>query len=830
MITNMNNEMKKRIPRFIVILIVGLGVWASAFCYPGIAQGAEAEDPEWMGKLQAKVRFNPEDNDARLELARAYYVQAGFRDYFQAKSWLWTENSFRKTALHSNLPQVSPKVAQSCRRQLLTILDRDPGAGLALAMAGDYHDYYNQKEIALWYYRQAVALQPDSTVIQLALADFYLSEWQPAKVLELLSKSSGPDVALRKGVAWLQSGEYQLALGYLLQADLLPPGLVITRDLNLCKIYGALGDYRRSQSFTADRFPGMIPGTLSKEFQGWSGFFAGAPEAAERYWSEGVKLNPDYYFWQSNRLGAGNGTLSNQVQSLTNLKRNNYLQSVAWIQQGQIDMRSDSGTAYRDFLAAIKADQRSLRGFLAAGQVAFQEKEYEKALDLLNQGLAVNGKFGPLLSKRADVYEALGRFTEAEQDREAAGVSANSKPDENSPFRLVPSWQSKNPAGAEPVNVVVQGNPRDLAGFWVSGDGKLWDWHPYWGGPVRIPGSLKQSWWLPVGPGLSGRVYYLGNLQPNKLTGTVNPPRITEDKRALAFSFPVPVKLVVSIERDASTPMAYVAPEWQAEHAIPVELFTPGKQTLDCWFQAVNGGWNRISFHVNIPGDPKPTAAPNQSVDTLPDDSTEAIDPPQLFGAWVGDEIRQGYPVFWNADRAAESRLWYLSDGGVWGEIPNTVAPSGYFTALVPETAVFVQIALKSLSGGAWMAYPVPELNQRLAKTQPCRFIAMAGSNTLDSRNVMIQPELSNSYPMANPAFYINPQLQWSLSNDLRIWSPWYQGFTARSWRLKFFPGQQLVYVRYKISSNSAPVYFTAIPVVLDTEPGTSSDSKSGTP
>jgi tetratricopeptide (TPR) repeat protein len=207
-----------------------------------MAAGAGSNDDELIGSLKTKISSNPEDWNSRWELARIYFKLAGFTKYGQEKSWLWTEPLFKRTELNKKLAPIFPQPSISCQQQLLQILDRNPEQPPALIMAGYYHDSINQKEIALWYFRRALALTPGSVEANTALADFYLDEWQPAEVLQLLSRFNSPELVLRKGIAEIQLGQYQLALGYLLQADPLPPEWQITKNLNLAKVYLALGD------------------------------------------------------------------------------------------------------------------------------------------------------------------------------------------------------------------------------------------------------------------------------------------------------------------------------------------------------------------------------------------------------------------------------------------------------------------------------------------------------------------------------------------------------------------------------------------------------------
>lgn len=823
---NFIHRIKINTRRVLFLIMLGLMIPASMILLPEGIWGAGAGERDRIRSLNARVLENPADHEARLKLAEAYFGLAGLKDYFLAKSWLWTESNFKKALLSPELPKVSPQVAQICGRQLLAVLDDNPDSVLALVMSGAYHDFHNQKEIAHWYYRRALELRPDSAISLLALADFYLSQWQPAKVLDLLSQKDGSDFALRKGIAWFQSGEYPMALGYLLQADPLPPWLQIARDLNLCKVYLALEDYNRFRNFQPEQFPGLIPGTIFQELEGWSAVLAGDVRAAERIWSEGEKMNPGYYFWQSNRLGWGFLTPPGLVQNMTGLKQNRFLRGAAWIQQGRLDMeKGDPGVCYRDYLAAINADPQSLVGYLAAARMAVREKEYEKALDILNRGMAVNPKFGPVLWLRAEVNEATGRFQEASRDREAVTANISLKPDAPAPLRLVPVRKAKK-ALDEPLKMIVQGNFQDLAGFWVSGDGKEWDWFPYWGGLMVVPGKQKQRWWVPVGPGLSGEAIYLEDAYPETFTD-MEQPRFIENENAVVFQFPVPVKLVFFFNQSASAPNAmgksYVSMEMKPEHAVPKGLFVPGNQSLDCWYQTGNGVWNKISFSVNIAGNPNRPAPDNWTNQGIkPEISTQTVSPPpKLASVIVMDAVAEGYPVLWSADQAVTSGLWILSNRGIWSEIPITINFFGYFTGVVPKTAVFCRIVRKSKEGGPVGYYSIPELNRRLSQNRPFRLKVNHGSEFVNSRNVLITIEPDHGFPVANPEItenQTNLQFQWSLSNDLKVWSPWCQGILTRSWRLNSAQGEQLVYVRYQ-TGGPAPVQITAVPVTLDTLP-----------
>lgn len=808
--------------RFSFIIIFGWVILFSVFNSPPLIHGAELGDIDHIKSLTVKIRSNPGDNDARWGLARTYFELAGFKEYFQAKSWLWTENSFRKAALSSKLPQVLPQAAQNCREQLLAILDRNPDNGLALTMAGDYHYFYNQKEIALWYYRRAVELSPDSKDALLALADFYLSEWQPTKVLELLSKNSGPDFAIRKGVSWIQLNEYQLALGYLLQAEPLPSWLQVTKGLNLYKAYLTLGDYSRCNNhFQTENFPGVIPATLFKELQGWTAFLANDFKTAERLWNEGTPINPDYYFWQSNQLGKRFPTLPDGTQNVPLFKRNNFLQATSWILQGYLyAQKSDPGFSYQAFLAGIKADHLSLVGFLAASRVLFQKQEYQKALDMLNQGLAVNSKFGPLLSERADVYQKLGRFNEAKQDREAARLNTRAGQDGTARLSLFPAWKVTDKSANESVNIVIRGDTQDLTGFWISGNGVDWDWVPYWGGPIMVPSRFKQGWWLPVGPGLSGQAYYLDNLITEIFQKPIDPPRVTDDGGFVVLKFPVPVKLVIRINQGNFTENSHVSEGFGLEHTVPTELFGPGNQMIDCWFQTMNGVWNRISFHITLPGDRNQTAPESRnSIENLSDESTESTSPPKLSSVMIADELPGYYKIIWSTDQAVSSWLRVLSERGQWSEIPAIIDPYGRFTGWVPKTAVFGRIALKSEAGDAVVYYSAPELNRRLGQNRLFRFIVNDGSILVNSRNITIKLETDNDFPVADQNTGESPEIQWSISNDQRVWSPWHQGFKTRQWRFNSGEGEQLVYIRYKLTGDPSPAKIAVIPVALDTLP-----------
>ena len=224
-----------------------------------------------------QIKTNPNEVAVRLESAKQYYQAAGIEQHLQERALLWTENQRRRSDLTKRLPPVDESLARQCQAQLIQVLQLDCTNQTALIMAGDYHALYRQPTTAVWYYQRALGLDPESIGARLALADLYLENWQPGEVLSLLESSSGSAVALRKGEAYLQRGEYQLAEACLAEATSLPLALQSVRDKDLLKIGLALGRAEAYQNLLTEIAPDqLILTTLAKRVTGL-GSLAGWP-------------------------------------------------------------------------------------------------------------------------------------------------------------------------------------------------------------------------------------------------------------------------------------------------------------------------------------------------------------------------------------------------------------------------------------------------------------------------------------------------------------------------------------------------------------------------
>ncbi len=636
-----------------------------------------AGDDATILKLKSRILQNPADNDTRLKLAGIYYELAGFQHHFTVKTLLWTEPLYKRAGFTNKLPQILPQPSTACQQLLLHILDRDGNNRSALVMAGNYHLYMNQKEIGLWYLRRVWERNPDSIEINLDLADYYLDEWLPAQVLKLLDRHNSPEACLRKGAALIQSGEYQLALGYLLKADPLPPLWEITRDLNLLKVYLILRDYQNFDSLIqmmqrrneVDSAP-IIAATLLKELQVWKAFWSGDSWQAQIFWNQGGKLFPEYYWWRVrwNLNSTHFASVTTPAGSLATFKDNNFIQAARQILRGREHVRNgDPDSATQSFAAAIKSDPSSVIGLLEAGNLQLKSNNYVQALEFYNQALKVNPKFIPILKKRAEIYQNSGNLVEAGRDREMIKLFSIAGVNEGAKLQFVPVGKEKTG-----IAVAVRGDTRYLTGIWFSPDGETWEWLPWWGGFLYIHSGIRQCWLVPAGKGLEGEACFIENLSSDLPRYTVKQPRIEID--------------------------------FESEGPGPETLKSEVKNNQNQDIVNQDGELPRLSFILtDTPGPGK---------------------------------IR----VRWRVDQPVSSYLEVLSNQGVWEQIPATADSSGVFSGLFPDkNVVFCRIVLKNQWGKLMGVYPVTELNRRLADNLPGWLVSNAVSGFVNRRNIEIQ-------------------------------------------------------------------------------------------
>ena len=450
-----------------------------------------------------QIKTNLEEVSLKLDLAMQCYQTAGIEQQLQVRALLWTENQRRRNDLTKRLPTVDASLARQCQALLIQVLQLDGNNQTALIMAGDYHALYHQPSTAAWYYQRALGLDSESIRARLALADLYLENWQPREVLGLLESSPGSAVAFRKGEAYLQCGEYQLAEVCFLEATSLPRALQSVRDKDLLKMGLALGRAETYQNLLTEITPEqLILTTLERELRGWEAWLGGRSSKANVIWGSGKQLNPDYSYWQTNltwlnlKEGAPNYSTPDSVDTDLN--------AALYLLYGQGHHRSQEyEAAYQSFTSAIKADRRSLVGFLEAGVVRASMDNYQKAIELYNQGLTINPNFSPLLLRRAEAYRRLGEAAKAETDRMAA---LRAKELAKQPARLSAVLQ---PLSSGKRSLWLKGEIRNLVGVWISTDARTWYFQPWWGGSVLIESSGQECWVVPVGRGVSGETIYL---------------------------------------------------------------------------------------------------------------------------------------------------------------------------------------------------------------------------------------------------------------------------------------------------------------------------------
>jgi hypothetical protein len=798
-----------------------------------------------------------DDFEIQYELAQDLYHTSGLVSYFEQRSMLWTENMKRRNDLLSKLPPISATKIKQFQAQVFHLLEINPNDPMSLLLAGDYHYYCHQKQTAFWYYQQAYKLMPQSEAVNLALADYYLYEWQPEKVQELLSGLKSPAVSLRKGAAYLQSGEYTLAFGYLTQANPLPSGWQITRDKDLYKADLALGEIKQIGTLVkATYLQSPFSGTIFWELLGWSAWLTGNHTAALNNWQSGKAINTDYKFWESNIEWLHPDT---HISFANNTKdfHDSDLDAAFEIAHGQMLIKEGQwDLAYKEYLSSIHHDHRSLIGFLGACTVQLLKRDYSEALDLCNQGLAVNHDFGPLLTKRAEAFEKLGRFNEATNDRtHAVTVKKVSNEDAILQLRLIENADERG-------IILVQGKMKDLVGFWVSEDGENWKWYPWWGGPIPVGNGLHKAWVIPCGPGLSGEAFYLEQVLPPIIQADSNALRVQDQQVLIQLQFPA--KLVLEFT-DQQKQKTYVVDEMTMEHRIPLSVFPDGKTELQICWQNETGFWgtfnNSLDLPVLLPKEPSQylintdTLITNHrrigfnlaSVGGSTDDVWVSLGETDIMEEWLpfqpviyytlsaGDgpktiigrfkdrsgniqevkldikldtsaptltllekvAVPQVLQLRWSANEAVSCWLRILNNEGKWQVVPALADSNNIYSGNVPvQEAVYCQIIAKDNAGNVRIISD-ETLNNQLRQAASVIFNvndhAPDGANKSSSRWITLKPNVAN--------------VNWAVSNDQLTWSAWQQGDAGLTWRINPGDGEQLIFIKYQMTDIALPQY-----------------------
>lgn len=771
-------------------------------------------------------------------LAEAFdiYEQAGFSRYFEELAWLWTETDKVRSALRGRMAEVSPEIAHQMQFVLLKVLQMNPGQPDALILAGKYHYYHKQKSTALWYFQKAITLKPGYEPAVLSLGDYYLSENNPDKALEVLKGKTTPGAFLRKGVAAMQKGQYHLALGYLLQAELYSGELAAVRNQNLAKVLRNIGDFSRAKTLAdlnAPKWPvGQI---LNQDLRISCAILEKNTQLASKLVEFGRTSFPEYPFWDFYQClitpldrQAPLPKLSPEYRAVVYL-----LQGQAYAKQNHLD------EAYQSFSNALKVDRRSLIAYYEAGMIQLKRKKIEAAVKLFSKGLEVNSGFVPLLTKRAMAYEKLGLLIEAEGDRAAIRL-ALAEP-------LTPPQFIVSRSETDETGIYLQQPSQKKLGLWYSSNGNDWTFS-FWE-RMAVSKKIGAVWIVPAGSGVSGTAY---RINIKKTNANWEPPIVTDN--ALEFRLPFSSRVIV----DELT--SYQGCGWMNEAVgrfakIALNHFDAGLQTFRIWYGLPDGTWlsglyrvNRIQsesgsgpdftvtapkvtnermIRLNIEIDGKRTDGIRMAVGAAgeppvwmpvkkvylyhlsPGDGVKTITvcfsdrmgkvtetrldveldttPPRIKDFNIGQQQFNHYLVSWAVDEPVSPHIRVFTDKGEWHEL-TVSAQAERFYAMVPDDSLLCQV-LSTDRAGNTSVYMDEGLNQQLGLIAPVQFGMPDGTVNTHSRNIQIKPSADG--------------LRWTLSNDLIDWSAWQEGSESVNWRIKATPGWQVVYIKYQSLDSS---------------------------
>lgn len=775
--------------------------WAIWFWIINLGFGLAAPAGK-LGALDLKDRFlqNPGVLTRELELAKFYYESAGFSDYFQVKSLWWTENAIRASDLRKKGPALSPSLAEEFRRRVITILEAEPNNTTALIMAGNYHLAFNQRETALWYYQRAAQIVPSSLEVCLALADYYLDGCQPMQALQILQGFEDQLAAFRKGEAYLQLGDYYLALGFLLQAGTLPGGFQITRDKDLFKVYLAFGEPGQAGRLIINENILTVQGILLRELQGWLAWWDGDSQAALESFQLGSEINRDYRYWVSDILVLKQGTIP--ASDFPDKLGDTYLNSVSKIFLGQVYWKTGQlDQAYRFYLDATKLDRSTLVGFLMAGDVLLKQKQYAKALQTFSQGLEINPVFSPLLAKRVEVFEKLGETIKTVKEVELLNKS----------FEALKSSSKISGTLTGVANgkiiLTLKGTLRNMVGLWASSDGLQWDWYQWWGGPLIFKGSVRHLWIVPVGAGLSGEALYI-EVKPRqnnvmKIKATIQPDRM------VAVKLPFEARLILDGTGDKGLTASFFSDNLSAEHFIPLKFFTGENRKFRVWFQKKDQSWGQTRLELEQSLTEAPESPDDERYHSFPTGQIVGLDRSLPEFLTVESKVIDFYKLqlCWTATEPVTGSLRLLSDQGEWEETLITPDSTGCFQAVIPlRNCIRCRIVIQDRAGN-FAVREDPEVNLRLRETNIYQFLINKGQMYTNSRNITVS------------LLDQEPDLKWALSNNLRTWSPWRTGENSSQWRIEPGDGEKYIYIKYQLFTGQTKFKIAVVPVYLDTHP-----------
>jgi len=548
-----------------------------------------ARDKEAAPETGLQTVGNFAEVERRMELVTDYSQKAGYPRYFAELSLLWTEDAKQREALQPRVTKVDPWIERSFKDELFKLLWLAPENIPALIWAGNYHYCHKQFETAYWYYRRVVDLAPESAAARLPLADYYLDQWQPEQVIDLLKNYSGPAVSLRLGAAYLQSGCFRLAYGYLRQAQ--DPALPQTVKKDLLRVKIALGEAVESEQLRdMAESTGIIGDILQYNLNAWLFWATGDYRKARLIWNEGRDAYPDYPFWgiclpwseleteKNLAVPASFGVTPEIAASLKLLVGEKFLAA------------QKATEARRFFLEALKDDRRLLVGYLKLGELQAAKKNYDSAIAWLTKGLEINPGFPLFWSKRAEVYLKNGDDLLAKSDREMVRTMADREGDS----RIKPdfNWDEKGRAF-----LTLQGLLKNISGFWLSEDGKAWRFYPWPGGSVMVGKKAEEIWLLPVGAGLTQEFYHV------KLSGPISPwqpktPSVAGDQ--LLLKLPEAAEMVAERIGVKEPGLTFVAPFPAEIHPAPLRFFGDGPLELRLWYPDRNRNWRSGKIRLDL--------------------------------------------------------------------------------------------------------------------------------------------------------------------------------------------------------------------------------------
>lgn len=773
--------------------------------------------------------------DDYLEQAGDAYVDSGMAAYRAAKTLLWTETVKRCADLQPSLPAVNPGTIQACRKALWEAMQEEPRNLKALILAGHYLLWKGQYDSALWNYRQALQISPDSLEARLALADFFLTRWEPDQAILLLKQqeipemlqSDGsaagnglhPEIALRIGAAYLQKNEYYLAAVYLSQADPLPLLLQPTRKKDLAKALMGMGDFSRAKqlllqpSFLQQSQPKELPlnqshqqadsplepeKTLLREYLGWASFAEGDSGEAEKYWERGRTENANYRLYNSVFLWLKADQALLALADPAVFKNDSDLNAQLNLSQGmRLLSEKQTNQAYESLLAGIKADRRSLIGFLEAARCQLLRKNYGVTVNLCNQGLAVNPLFKPLLELRAAAYLKQGKREDAGRDQ----VLYKSIPDQDVKSPKLSGHLSKTAQGVP--YFAIQGETKNLSGIWWSPDGSSWQYQPWWGGPVFLKKAWPKIWVLPAGPNLSGEALFIQMKAQSKQSLPGLAPLLTAPLVNLSvpwikqdIKYELVCSRLLTNRRELQLTLNQAPNSGKADYMAVSEKGGNGswrKFTKDFSY-TVSPGDGLKEIVVKL-ADQYGNSAEIKTEVTLDTSHPEVRDLQTEFGS---DTIK----LYWRVNKPCQSRIEIFTRDGVWRQIEATPDGEQRFQAQIPRyRASFCRIISQDEAGNQAM-YPVMTLIKVLQADIPWHFRIASLSLMGGYQNVTIQPaeEFSD---------------QWAVSNDLYYWSGWKQGDGVVRWRTRINDGIGLIFIQIRSTVTNVPDQKIALPVLF---------------